>query len=140
MKTKKYHVTDEDGSKYTIEEELDEVVEDEVVEEIEQSDDSSLTADEISALKRLAAAADKLLSKVEMSDEDPEEIEVEDEDEEIESEEKEEILDTDEEMEEIKSKTIDSKSSFGAINTRKAKDSTVEATSIEDAWQKRYGG
>lgn len=134
-KTKKYYVTDESGDKYTVEEELDEVTKDEDepdMDPVPTSDEAALTDDEIVALKKLAAVAEKLLAKVEpeVTDEDNDDEEVLDEDE--------EILDTEEDIE---VKATDSKKSFGAISSKKkAKDSMNDAISIEDAWQKRYGG
>ena len=57
---RKYHVVDDDGSEYQVEEFDDDV--------IEEQDVNTLSDDEIEALKRLASVADKLLAK--LNDED----------------------------------------------------------------------
>ncbi len=143
---RKYHVIDEDGSEYQVEE-LDEEL-------IENSDDkvkddepevNGLSADEIAALKRLAGSADKLLALLEAKDSDMDEDNLVDEDEDKElddeDEKEEEVIDTDEE-EEDKKATHDSKKSFGSLETKKRKvveDSSLD-DEVSDAWAKRYGG
>lgn len=130
---RKYHVVDDDGSEYQVEEFDDDVV--------EEQDVNTLSDDEIEALKRLASVADKLLAK--LNDEDNmEENNLEDDDEE----EEEKVVDTEEDLddedEEDKKTTHDSKKSFGSLESKKK--AKVEDTSlvdeVSDAWSKRYGG
>lgn len=115
------------------------------VEETEQSasnvgtkdDASELSADEITALKSLAAAAPKIMAmieKTETTDEDEEGLETCDAD-------PEEVVDEDEEtiVETEKKPTHDSKRSFGANEKKRAVDDSVE-DEISAAWAKRYGG
>lgn len=136
---RKYHVVDDDGSTYQVEEFDDDVV--------EEQDVNTLSDDEIEALKRLASVADKLLAK--LNDEDNmEENNLEDEEEEVEEEKEEKVVDTEEELddededEEGKKTTHDSKKSFGSLESKKK--TKVEDTSlvdeVSDAWSKRYGG
>lgn len=132
---RKYHVVDDDGSAYQVEEFDDDVV--------EEQDVNTLSDDEIEALKRLASVADKLLAK--LNDEDNmEENNLEDEDEEEEEKvvDTEEDLDDEDEDEEDKKTTHDSKKSFGSLESKKK--TKVEDTSlvdeVSDAWSKRYGG
>lgn len=119
--------------------------EEEVVETKTEDDESTLSAEEIAALKSLAAAAPKLLAMVEGNettdeDEDDEGLVTCDEDED------ETDIDVDcddEEIEEITETkpTRDSKRSFGAIERKPkvhADDSLVDE--VSDAWAKRYGG
>lgn len=142
---RKYHVIDEDGSEYQVEELDEELVEEQ--EEIEDDEPiiNSLSNEELEALKKLAAVADKLVALTETKDSDMDEDNLvdEDEDEELEDsdEDKEEVIDTDEE-EKGKTPTHDSKKSFGSLEAKRKK--TVEDSSlvdeISDAWAKRYGG
>lgn len=132
---RKYHVVDDDGSEYQVEEFDDDV--------IEEQDVNTLSDDEIAVLKRLASVADKLLAK--LNDEDNmEENNLEDEDEEEEEKvvDTEEDLDDEDEDEEDKKTTHDSKKSFGSLESKKK--AKVEDTSlvdeVSDAWSKRYGG
>ena len=135
---KKFFVRDADGEEYEVEE-IKECHDDDVIEEISETEEQpeALTNEEIAALKRLAAVADRLLSTVNTEDEDPEMIDDEDEekdiaDEEVTEEKKEEVVDT--------TKTRDSRKSFGAIEKRKATVDDSLNTDIDDAWAKRYGG
>ena len=135
---KKFFVRDADGEEYEVEE-IKECHDDDVIEEISETEEQpeALTKEEIVALKRLAAVADRLLSTVNTEDEDPEMIDDEDEekdiaDEEVTEEKKEEVVDT--------TKTRDSRKSFGAIEKRKATVDDSLNTDIDDAWAKRYGG
>ena len=135
---KKFFVRDADGEEYEVEE-IKECHDDDVIEEISETEEQpeALTNEEIVALKRLAAVADRLLSTVNTEDEDPEMIDDEDEekdiaDEEVTEEKKEEVVDT--------TKTRDSRKSFGAIEKRKATVDDSLNTDIDDAWAKRYGG
>lgn len=142
---KKFHIKDEDGEVFDVEE-LDEEVpatDPASTSKPEVNDNNGLSDDEISALKGLAAIAPKLMKLVENTadaceDEDEEELDdecedptVDDKDEQIE-----EVIDTDEET-----KPRDSKKSFGAIERKKkTKDSIEDAIDVETAWAKRYGG
>lgn len=135
---KKFFVRDADGEEYEVEE-IKECHDDDVIEEISETEEQpeALTNEEIAALKRLAAVADRLLSTVKAEDEDPEALDDEDEekdigDEEVTEEKKEEVVDT--------TKTRDSRKSFGAIEKRKATVDDSLNTDIDDAWAKRYGG
>ena len=135
---KKFFVRDADGEEYEVEE-IKECHGDDVIEEISETEEQpeALTNEEIVALKRLAAVADRLLSTVNTEDEDPETLDDEDEekdigDEEVTEEKKEEVVDT--------TKTRDSRKSFGAIEKRKATVDDSLNTDIDDAWAKRYGG
>lgn len=132
---RKYHVVDDDGSAYQVEEFDDDV--------IEEQDVNTLSDDEIAVLKRLASVADKLLAK--LNDEDNmEENNLDDEEEEEEEKvvDTEEDLDDEDEDEEDKKTTHDSKKSFGSLESKKK--AKVEDTSlvdeVSDAWSKRYGG
>ena len=135
---KKFFVRDADGEEYEVEE-IKECHDDDVIEEVSETEEQpeALTNEEITALKRLAAVADRLLSTVKAEDEDPETLDDEDEekdigDEEVTEEKKEEVVDT--------TKTRDSRKSFGAIEKRKATVDDSLNTDIDDAWAKRYGG
>jgi hypothetical protein len=135
---KKFFVRDADGEEYEVEE-IKECHDDDVIEEVSETEEQpeALTNEEIAALKRLAAVADRLLSTVKAEDEDPETLDDEDEekdigDEEVTEEKKEEVVDT--------TKTRDSRKSFGAIEKRKATVDDSLNTDIDDAWAKRYGG
>ena len=131
---KKFFVRDADGEEYEVEE-IKECHDDDVIEEVSETEEQpeALTKEEIAALKRLAAVADRLLSTVNTEDEDPEMIDDEDEekdiaDEEVTEEKKEEVVDT--------TKTRDSRKSFGAIEKRKATVDDSLNTDIDDAWAK----
>ena len=135
---KKFFVRDADGEEYEVEE-IKECHDDDVIEEVSETEEQpeALTNEEIAALKRLAAVADRLLSTVKAEDEDPETLDDEDEekdigDEEVTEEKKEEVVDT--------TKTRDSRKSFGAIEKRKATVDDSLNTDIDNAWAKRYGG
>ena len=135
---KKFFVRDADGEEYEVEE-IKECHDDDVIEEVSETEEQpeALTKEEIAALKRLAAVADRLLSTVNTEGEDLEMIDDEDEekdiaDEEVTEEKKEEVEDT--------TKTRDSRKSFGAIEKRKATVDDSLNTDIDDAWAKRYGG
>lgn len=130
----KFKIHDEDGSTFEIEEiKDDEIVETDPVDEpIVDENVNALTPEEVSALKALAAVADKLMAIIpaEKTDEVVEEEVVEDADPVVTEEEtEEEVIDT---------KSCDSKKSFGSVE-KKVKDAKT-SISVEDAWQKRYGG
>ena len=138
---KKYIIHDEDGKEFKVEETIDETpVEEEVIEKVKDDDASVLTDDEIVALKKLAAVADKLVGLISDKVEDEEEVE-----EEEEKKEEEEIIDTDEDIEdeeevETMKKTCDSKKSFNSIEVRRNKvdDSIDPSDDVNTAWAKRY--
>lgn len=152
----KFHIKDEDGKDYTVEEIIerettDEIPEDDVLRNNPETTNETLTSDEIKALKSLAQVAPKLLELLDIeekeheenpdlvdSDEDEEDKEeITDEDEEDLDNDKEEIIDT---CEEEKMSTHDSKSSVGAIeNSKKSVDDSC-VDDIATAWAKRYGG
>lgn len=142
---KKFHVKDKDGEVFEVEELDEDVSATNSAPESnpEVNDENSLSDDEISALKSLAAIAPKLMKLVEdtadaCEDKDEEELDdecedptVDDKDEQIE-----EVIDTDEET-----KPRDSKKSFGAIERKKkSHDSIDNSLDVESAWAKRYGG
>ena len=141
-KKKKYFIVDSDGNEFNVEEQLD-AEETEVFEEKKFEspvEDEEITPEEISALKRLAAVADKLVALVETSDacgkDEDEEEEVEEEeiiDAEEEEFREEEIVDTDK-------KARDSKRSLGAIEKKRVRQDDSLNDPIADAWAKRYGG
>lgn len=134
---KKYLVKDKDEG-YEVEEITEEPTkdEDEIVEEVK--DEESLTPEEISALKGLAAHASELVALIEKcnaTDEDEDEDDEEallDEDEDVEEDEEEEVVDT--------SKARDSKKSFGAIQKKAKPADSIEEDEVANAWAKRYGG
>lgn len=151
---KYYHIKDEEtGRDYMVEEveatPVDEDLDNPSDEEVHDDEEISLTPEEISALKGLAAAAPKLMALIqtqdsdeeeedgeeEMRDEDEDEEEVHDEDEDEEV--NEEVVDTDEE----KGKKT-AKDSFGStIKSKKTKDSIESREqAINEAWAKVYGG
>ena len=132
---RKYRILDDDLD-YPVE--VVEEKEDVYDEDIEEK----LTAEEISALKGLAAVADKLMALLSTTDSDEDEKETCDEDEdedekmtdedEVEEVEEEEVVDT--------KKSRDSKKSIGALENRKSKVDDSLVDEVADAWQKRYGG
>ena len=143
-KFKKYFIVDSDGEEYTVEErDEEEVVEEKVEEPIA---DEGLSEEEIAALKKLAAVADKLIGMIETSDacgkdEEVEEEEIVDEDEEVVDEDiDEEVIDTDEELRKDSKKRRDSKSSVGAIERKRVRQDDSLTDEVADAWAKRYGG
>ena len=138
----KFFVKDEDNETFEVEE-IEETPAKEVTTEVEAKDEA-LSAEEIAALKKLAAVADKLIGMCTTSDEDEsdEDVDVDvdadtDEDEDGE----EEVLDTDEDDDKA-IKPRDSKKSFGSIEKKRKAVSTVDSQqeSIAEAWAKRYGG
>lgn len=142
-KFKKYFIVDNDGEEYTVEERDEEEVVEETVEE--PVVDDGLSEEEIAALKKLAAVADKLIGMIETSDacgkdEEVEEEEIIDEGEEVDEDIDEEIIDTDEELRKDSKKRRDSKSSVGAIERKRVRQDDSLTDEIADAWAKRYGG
>ena len=136
MKT--FHVKDEDGMEYKVEELEKETT-------IPTTDNEPLSETEIDSLRKLAAVADKLIALLEIEKEEhdvdeAEEEMLEDEDIEKEEEEDEIVVDTDE-IDECERKTRDSAKSIGAIEKRiQANDSIETQDEIALAWSKRYGG
>ncbi len=146
MARKKYWIVDGDGNEFNVEEQLDadetEVFEEEKIEEPVGGE--GLSEEEITALKRLAAVADKLIAVVETSDacgkDEGEEEEVEEEeiiDEDEEEFREEEIIDTDEVVDK---KARDSKRSMGAIERKRTRQDDSLTDPVAEAWAKRYGG
>lgn len=136
---KKFRIKDEDGMEYQVEEF-------EKKEEIPTEDEmSTLSEDEISALRKLASVADKLIALTETTDEVEPEVKksvnevLEDEDEEIEEkEDKEEIVDTDEDEDDDKDTMHDS---INSLEKSSVNDSIDDSQlDIASAWAKRYGG
>lgn len=139
----KFHVKDENGEVFEVEEIEETPAKKD--EEPQKTHDEGLTEEEISALKGLAAVAEKLMKLVAETQDECGKDEDEDEDEETEDEEIdkdeqiEEVIDTDETEEKAKSR--DSKKSVGAIEKRtKTDDSLTDSLDVESAWAKRYGG
>lgn len=103
------------------------------------TDAVELTEEEITALKSLAAIADKLSALVSSNTTDTDE-EIETDDEDIDTDE--EVLDTDEETDKELAKTgaCDSKRAFGSKESRKKAmidDSVDRNEKISQAWSKR---
>lgn len=113
---KKFYVRDADGEEYEVEE---------INENKDEVTETALTADDIAALKKLAGVADRLLATIETAEENP----VADE----------EVEETEKTEEVIETKINDSMRSFGAIETKKVVDESID-NAIDDAWTKRYGG
>ena len=140
---KKFIIKDDDGKQFEVTEEtVDEEPEAKSEETPEVHDDEGLTADEIAALKNLAAKAEDILKLLEVeakehatSDEDENVIT----DEDVES----EAHDmTEDEDEETVIKTADSKKSIGSIEKKKnvmTNDSIEDTeTAIAQAWADRF--
>lgn len=137
--SRKFFIQDEDEKTYEVEEIEEAPIETKSEKESEiKTNDEGLSEDEIVALKKLASVADKLVAMCETSDEETEETETEEDDETEENEEN--VLDTDEDIEEMKSR--DSKKSFGSIERKKKANDSFDndQMSIAEAWAKRYGG
>lgn len=139
----KFKIKDEDGRNYEIEEitsndaDVEEVRNEEIV-----KDDESLTPDEISTLRKLIEVAPRLIKLLEVETkehtENPELV-----DEDIDEEEVVEDSDDEEEKEEIlETKYRDSKKSIGSLESKKSTmlDDSLNCSSVEAAWAKRYGG
>lgn len=141
---KKFIIKDDDGKQFEITEEtLDEEPEAKSEEKPEVHDDEGLSADEIAALKNLAAKAEDILKLLEVeakehatSDEDENVIT----DEDVESEDAD--MTEDEDEEETIVKTADSKKSIGSIEKKKnvmTNDSIEDSeTAIAQAWADRF--
>lgn len=141
---KKFIIKDDDGKQFEVTEEtVDEEPEAKSEETPEVHDDEGLTADEITALKNLAAKAEDILKLLEVeakehatSDEDENVIT----DEDVES--KDADMTEDEDEEETVVKTADSKKSIGSIEKKKnvmTNDSIEDSeTAIAQAWADRF--
>ena len=140
---KKFIIKDDDGKQFEVTEEtVDEEPEAKPEETPEVHDDEGLTADEITALKNLAAKAEDILKLLEVeakehatSDEDEDVIT----DEDVEPEARDM---TEDEDEETVVKTADSKKSIGSIEKKKnvmTNDSIEDSeTAIAQAWADRF--
>ena len=140
---KKFIIKDDDGKQFEVTEEtVDEEPEAKSEEMPEVHDDEGLTADEITALKNLAAKAEDILKLLEVeakehatSDEDENVIT----DEDVETEDRDM---TEDEDEETIVKTADSKKSIGSIEKKKTvmtNDSIEDSeTAIAQAWADRF--
>ena len=123
MKT--FHIKDEDGKEYEVEEIKAETSENPVK-------DDALTDDEIAALKKLASVADKLIaltSTDKVEDEDENEDKDVDVDIDVDKDDEEEVVDT------------DTTKSMNALEKKaNTMDSIDVQDSVNDAWAKYYGG
>lgn len=148
---KKFIIKDEEGKQFEITEETT----DEIEEKTEVEDDEMLTSDEIASLKKLAKYSESLIKLLEVEKKEHEAVSDEDEDEEdkkdmddcdefVDSDEDEDkkVEDEDEEETIVKTKPVDSKKSFGSIETKKTKkiSDSIENREIEiaNAWSKRF--
>lgn len=141
---KKFIIKDDDGKQFEVTEEtVDEEPEAKPEEMPEVHDDEGLTADEITALKNLAAKAEDILKLLEV--EAKEHAATSDEDENVITDEDVEAKDadmTEDEDEETVIKTADSKKSIGSIEKKKnvmTNDSIEDTeTAIAQAWADRF--
>lgn len=148
----KFRIKDEDGNDYTVEEVIEKETTDAEEEmEVETKDSDSLTPEEITALKSLAANAAKILELLTVEEkeheENPElvdEDEEEDEDEIMDEDEDEDDLVDDEDEEVIETEerkiTNDSKKSYGSIERKKKRHLDSMVDHVSEAWTKRYNG
>lgn len=138
---KKFIIKDDDGKQFEVTEEtVDEEPEAKPEEMPEVHDDEGLTADEIAALKNLAAKAEDILKLLEV---EAKEHATSDEDENVITDEDVESEDADmTEDEETVIKTADSKKSIGSIEKKKnvmTNDSIEDSeTAIAQAWADRF--
>ena len=140
---KKFIIKDDDGKQFEVTEEtVDEEPEVKSDEKPEVHDDEGLTADEITALKNLAAKAEDILKLLEV---EAKEHATSDEDENVITDEDVEAEDadmTEDEDEETVVKTADSKKSIGSIEKKKnvmTNDSIEDTeTAIAQAWADRF--
>lgn len=140
---KKFIIKDDDGKQFEVTEEtVDEEPEAKPEEKPEVHDDEGLSADEITALKNLAAKAEDILKLLEV---EAKEHATSDEDENVITDEDVEAEDSDmteDEDEETIVKTADSKKSIGSIEKKKTvmtNDSIEDSeTAIAQAWADRF--
>lgn len=129
----KFFIKDEDGKQYEVEE---------VVEETNTvEDEETLSVEDISALKKLASVADKLVALATTTDSDADEdIDNENDDDDLRDSDDDD--DNDEKVVTTDSKSKDAKRSVGAIEKKsKIADSSLnENYEIEQAWAKRFNG
>lgn len=135
----KYRVKDGDET-YEIEE-IEEIEEEPKEHDMTDDDTSSLSEDEIMALKKLAAVADKLVDLAATADAGTTNATDEDEDEDVDVDEDNDEDDDDDVVVDTR-RRHDSKKSFGSLEKRKKKPTadSVEVDEVADAWAKRYGG
>ena len=137
----KFYVHDEDGNKFEVEEVTEQPAEVEgELPENKPVSDAELLPEEVDALKKLAAVADKLMSLISSDTDDcGSDPMLDEEEEEEEAEEEEEtVVDTDCGLG-IKQK--DSvKKSIGANENKRSTNDSVEEDTVAAAWAKRYGG
>lgn len=142
---KKFIIKDDDGKQFEITEEtVDEEPEAKVDEKPEVHDDEGLSADEITALKNLAAKAEDILKLLEV--EAKEHAATSDEGEDVITDEDVKAEDADmtedEDEEETIVKTADSKKSIGSIEKKKnvMTDDSIEDSenAIAQAWADRF--
>lgn len=138
----KFHVKDEDGKKYEVEEIEEKTIaedDDPIPATTEDDDSPSLTSEEIVALKSLAAIAGDIAALVKgraETDDEDETLDDEDEDEE----EEEEVIETDDCATSGMKKVGDAKKSIGKIEKRAQVNDSIEEDAVAAAWAKRYGG
>ena len=143
---KKFIVRDEDNKEFSVEE-LDECSTAATENDDGASESAALSEDEIGALKKLAAVADKLVALAtdegssELDDEDKDKDKDKDDDDDT------DVVDTDEDADEgdedDKKLRNDSKVAVGAIEKKtKTNDSLNDSQELDiaSAWAKRYGG
>lgn len=138
----KFHVKDDDGKDYIVEE----LEEEKVIppETVEDDEDETLSAEEIKSLRELLTVAPRLMDL--LKEEHKEHAEDEDEDKDEYEEDEEEIIeDDDEEIEKkeeiLETKSHDSKKAYGSIEKiKKAYVDDSLTDSVSDAWAKRYNG
>ena len=132
----KYRVKDGDETY-----EIEEIEEEPKEPDMTDDDTSSLSEDEIMALKKLAAVADKLVDLAATADAGKTNATDEDEDEDVDVDEDDDEDDDDDVVVDTR-RRHDSKKSFGSLEKRKKKPTadSVEVDEVADAWAKRYGG
>ena len=146
---KKFIIKDEEGKQFEITEETT----DEIEEKTDVEDDEMLTSDEIASLKKLAKYSESLIKLLEVEKKEHEAVSDEDEEDKKDMDDCDEFVDSDEDEEEtikdedeeetiVKTKPVDSKKSFGSIETKKTKkiSDSIENREIEiaNAWSKRF--
>lgn len=145
----KFNIRDIDGTEYSVDE-IEEVKEadihddDDVEIDTTEIESSELSPEEVSALKRLAAVADKLVEMVGSSDVHDDEDDFEEEKEIVEEASDGDYEEADDDEEETVVDTKKMKDSFNrsAFKTEKRKkiDDSLEVDEISEAWDKRYNG
>lgn len=141
MKKIKFHVKDEDGNSYLVEEIQEKKDYNPEIMDDETEETPVLTESEITALRQLAGRAEDLLKLLDIEKEEHESTADDEEDDEEEKEiidEDEEVIETDKE----KKVTHDAKKSFGAIEKKKSTNDSFDdkELEVEASWIKRFGG